>query len=54
MEMKQPVTITASRRNGTIYIVEYAASDTARETALEKVKKLIMNDVGALAKTKVS
>ena len=32
----------------TIYIVEYVVSNSAKETAYDKVKKLILNDTGSL------
>lgn len=54
MEKIRPVAITAIRRNGIIYIVEHATSDTAKETALDKVKKLIMGDSEIAKKCKAS
>ena len=41
---KQVISITAKQHGDTIYIVEHAMSDTARETAYEKVKRLILNE----------
>ena len=39
-----PVIITTSNHGDTLYIVEHVISKNARETAYEKVKKLILND----------
>ena len=39
-----PVTIRAESRGDTIYLIEYATSDHAKETAYQKVKRLIMNE----------
>lgn len=44
MDRIYPVRINAVRSGGTIYIVEYESSEKAKETALEKVKRLIMNE----------
>ena len=41
---QHPVRITAGERNDTIYIVEYATGNSARESAYEKVKRLILED----------
>ena len=41
---QHPVRITAGERNDTIYIVEYATGSSARESAYEKVKRLILED----------
>ena len=35
----------------TVYIVENIVSDTAKETVLDKVRKLILRDAEDLAKT---
>ena len=40
----QPVAIVEKTIGDTTYIVEYAVSGCAKETAYEKVKKLILND----------
>ena len=40
----QPVAILEKTIGDTTYIVEYAVSDCAKETAYEKVKKLILNN----------
>lgn len=39
-----PVAIMTVNRGDTTYIVEHVISANARETAYEKVKKLILND----------
>lgn len=39
-----PVTIRAESRGDTIYLIEYATSDHAKETVYQKVKRLIMNE----------
>ena len=39
---------TDIRRHGTIYLVEYDTSDNAKETAYEKIRRLLLNDVDAL------
>ena len=36
------VSIAAKKRDSTIYIVEYTISDNAKESAYEKVKRLIL------------
>lgn len=43
MEWK-PVSIAAKKRDSTIYIAEYTISDNAKESAYEKVKRLILKD----------
>ena len=40
-----PVAIMTVNRGDTTYIVEHVISTSARETAYEKVKKLILNDM---------
>lgn len=40
----KPIRVTAGWQDNTIYIIEYATSDNAKETAYEKVKRLIMNE----------
>lgn len=50
MDRVRPVTITAARKGETIYIVEYAESESAKETASEKVRRLIMNEPITFAK----
>lgn len=40
---RHAISITAKRHGNTIYIVEHMASDAAKETAFEKVKRLILN-----------
>lgn len=46
-------TFLAKERGGTIYIVECIASETAKDTASEKVKRLILHDTESL-KTKAA
>lgn len=41
---KQTISITAKQHGDTIYIVEHAISNTAKETAYEKVKRLLLNE----------
>lgn len=41
---KQAISITAKQRGDTIYIVEHRMSNAARETAYEKVKRLLLNE----------
>ncbi len=50
----QPVTIVEKTIGDTTYIVEYAVSGCARETAYEKVKKLILNDTDYYQNIKAS
>lgn len=38
------IRISAKRRGDTIYLIEYATGDGAKETVYEKVKRLIMNE----------
>ena len=40
----QPVAVFEKTIGDTTYIVEYAISECAKETAYEKVKKLILSD----------
>lgn len=40
----KPVRISAGWQDNTIYIIEYATSENAKETAYEKIKRLIMNE----------
>lgn len=40
--------VRISERCGTIYLVEYDTSDNAKETAYEKIRRLLLNDVDAL------
>ncbi|WP_315507593.1 hypothetical protein [Pyramidobacter piscolens] len=40
----KPVRISAGWQDSTIYIIEYATSENAKETAYEKIKRLIMNE----------
>ena len=45
MESKNsPVNVREDRQGDTIYLIEYATSDHAKETAYQKVKRLIMNE----------
>ena len=41
---KQAVSITAKQHGDTIYIVEHAVGHEAKETAYEKIKRLILNE----------
>lgn len=41
---KQAISITAKQRGDTIYIVEHSMSNTARETAYKKVKRLLLSE----------
>ena len=50
----QPVAAFEKTIGYTTYIVEYAVSDCAKETAYEKVKKLILNDTENYRNTKAS
>lgn len=45
MENKNsPIAIREDRKGDTIYLIEYATSDHAKETAYQKIKRLIMNE----------
>ena len=50
----QPVAVFEKTIGDTTYIVEYTVSDCAKETAYEKVKKLILNDTESYQNIKVS
>ena len=50
----QPVAVYEKTIGDITYIVEYAVSDCAKETAYEKVKKLILNDTENYRNTKAS
>ena len=41
---RKPISIAAKKRDSTIYLVEYTISDNAKESAYEKVKRLILKD----------
>lgn len=49
-----PIRITAIRKEQTICIVENTVSDTAKETAAEKLKRLMLADAESLIKSKAS
>ena len=51
---KAPVVIVERTIGDTVYIVENVISDKARETAYDKVKKLILNDTESSDKSKAS
>lgn len=38
----------------TVYIVEYAVSESAKETAYDKIRKLILNDIGSRENSRAS
>lgn len=46
MELTNPIQITANRKNDTIYIVEHVSSENAKETATDKVKRLVLDEAG--------
>lgn len=46
----QSIRISAGWQDSTIYIIEYATSENAKETAHEKIKRLIMNEPITLEK----
>ncbi len=48
--MSNPQSAKADKQD-TVYIVENIVSSTAKETVLDKVRKLIMRDAEDLAKT---
>ncbi len=53
--MDEKIVATVQKTIGdTLYITEYAVSDHARETAYEKLKRLILNDVESLENRQVS
>jgi len=54
MKKKQQPKMMTKRRCDTIYIVEYTASENAKETALEKVKKLVLSETENLTKINAS
>ena len=47
-QMLKPMIV---RKDSTTYIVEYETGASAKETVLEKVKKLILRDAAALPKS---
>ena len=53
-DFKDCPTIRVSEKQGTIYLVEYSTSDNARETAYEKIKRLLLNDTDAARTASVS
>lgn len=46
----KPIRISARWQDSTIYIIEYDNSENAKETAYEKIKRLIMNESITLEK----
>lgn len=44
------IRISASMLDDTFYVIEYAASEKAKETAYEKIKRLIMSEPITLEK----
>lgn len=50
----KPVTVFEKTVGDTTYIVEYAVSSCAKETAYEKIKKLILNDTESYQNTQAS
>ena len=46
----KPIRISASVLDDTFYVIEYATSENAKETAYEKIKRLIMNEPITLEK----
>ena len=51
MEKKmKSIRISAGLLDNTFYVIEYATSDKAKETAYEKIKRLIMNEPITLGK----
>ena len=53
--MEEKVIHTIEKQVGdTIYIVESAVSSTAKETAYDKLKRLILNDTNSVQIKKVS
>ena len=50
----KPVAVFEKTVGDTTYIVEYAVSGCAKETAYEKIKKLILNDTESYRNTKAS
>ena len=47
---EKPVAVTEKKIGDTIYIVESVVSPFAKETAYDKVKRLILNDTEFLQK----
>ena len=53
--MDEKIVATVQKTIGdTLYITEYAVSDHARETAYEKLKRLILNDAEILENRQAS
>jgi hypothetical protein len=51
MEKKiKPIRLSIGWKDDTIYVIEYATSENAKETAYEKIKRLIMNEPITLEK----
>ena len=53
-QTQQNTHITHTAIGGTMYIVESKVSDTAKETAYSKVKRLILSNVGTPLKVSES
>ena len=54
LPIKMPVLTVEKTIGDTTYIVEYEVSQNARESAYDKVKKLILNDAGSHEKCQTS
>ena len=53
--MDEKIVATVQKTIGdTLYITEYAVSDHARETAYEKLKRLILSDIESLENRQAS
>ena len=50
----QPIAVFEKTIGDTTYIVEYAISECAKETAYDKIKKLILNDAENYRNTRAS
>ena len=50
----KPVSVTEKVIGDTLYIIESTVSDTAKETAYDKLKRMILNDTASLETKKAS
>ena len=51
---REPVVTVEKTIGDTVYIVEYTVSENAKESAYDKIRKLILNDSGTIVEKAVS
>lgn len=51
---REPVVTVEKTIGDTVYIVEYTVGENAKESAYDKIKKLILNDLGTIVEKAAS